>query len=65
MSNSQQRLFAREVATARELTVEELKLVAGGMITTNNGMDCGPGTFQSHCGSSDDDPCDLDWHDYD
>ncbi len=62
MSDSKgSRLFARGVAQARELSVDELKLVAGGSISTGNGMDCEPGTFDSSCGPSDGDPCDLDW----
>lgn len=61
MSNSSgSRLFARSVAQARDLTVDELKLVAGGSISSGHGMDCEPGTFDSSCLASDGGPCDLD-----
>jgi hypothetical protein len=59
-SENKTRLFAREVAQVRELSIDELKLVAGGTNSTNGGMDCGPGTNESYCASSDGNPCDQD-----
>jgi hypothetical protein len=68
-NNESQRILAREVADVRELSFEELQLVAGGGNSTgdpgtifNPGGDCGPGwglTFWQRCLSSDDDPCDM------
>lgn len=55
------RMFAREAATARDLTVEELKLVAGGSISTGNGMDCEPGTMECMCLADEHDPCCVDY----
>lgn len=56
------RVMARQLAEVRELSMEELKLISGGAGTTDTGYSCdwGP-TQESSCGSSDDDPCDLDW----
>lgn len=60
MSATSNRIMARQVAQAREVTFEELKLVAGGGNSTNGGLDCGPGwgTVDTYCLSSDSDPCD-------
>lgn len=60
MSDMDNRIMARQVAQSREITFEELKLVAGGGNSTNGGMDCGPGwgTYEEWCLSSDNDPCD-------
>lgn len=62
------RIMARQVAHERELTVDELKLVAGGGFSTNNGLDCDKGwqpTYDSQCLASDGDPCDMDAEVYD
>lgn len=59
------RMFAREAATARDLTVEELRLVAGGSISTGNGMDCEPGTMECMCFADDNYPCGVDHIVYD
>lgn len=61
-NNDSNRIMARQFAQTRELTLDELKLIAGGSGTSDNGLtnDYGP-TQESSCGSSDDDPCDLDW----
>lgn len=58
-------MFAREAATARDLTVDELKLVAGGSISTGNGMDCEPGTMETMCVGDEYDPCGVDYLVYD
>lgn len=60
---NQNRVMARQVAEVRELSLEELQLIAGGAQTTYgpNYCDWGP-TQESVCGWGDDDPCALDWH---
>lgn len=62
-SVNQNRVMARQVAEVRELSLEELQLIAGGGGTTDTGQSCdwSLGCQESMCGSSGDDPCDEDW----
>lgn len=63
------RIMARQLVKSRELTMDELKLVAGGGFSTDvGGGDCGSGwypTFESMCAGSDADPCDQDVESFD
>lgn len=61
-NDDNQRILAREVADVRELSFEELQIVAGGGNSTNGGMDCGWDwgmTYWERCLESDDNPCDM------
>jgi hypothetical protein len=61
-NNDSNRIMARQFTTERVLTLDELKLVAGGAVTTDTGLMCDSAPSQnSYCGSSDDNPCDLDY----